>query len=120
MPIEYFADDSRTTWPMWTSVEEVRPDFRFGTKILVAVGGWGVAPTAEFARAAKTPEAQRQFAHNIARMVNATGADGVDIDWEFPGGNGEDYKQVPNVEKVWEIDAYPGTYPAAAPSHFAQ
>lgn len=32
---------------------------------------------------------------------------GVDIDWEYPGGNGEDYKQVPNSEKEWEIEAYP-------------
>lgn len=32
---------------------------------------------------------------------------GVDIDWEYPGGNGEDYKQVPNSEKEWEIAAYP-------------
>lgn len=32
---------------------------------------------------------------------------GVDIDWEYPAGNGEDYKQVPNKEKEWEIDAYP-------------
>lgn len=32
---------------------------------------------------------------------------GVDIDWEYPGGNGEDYKQVPNSKKEWEIDAYP-------------
>lgn len=32
---------------------------------------------------------------------------GVDVDWEYPGGNGEDYKQVPNSEKEWEIEAYP-------------
>lgn len=32
---------------------------------------------------------------------------GVDIDWEYPAGNGEDYKQIPNQEKEWEIDAYP-------------
>lgn len=32
---------------------------------------------------------------------------GVDIDWEYPGGNGEDYKQIPNSEKEWEIEAYP-------------
>ena len=30
-----------------------------------------------------------------------------DIDWEYPGGNGEDYKRIPNSEKVWEIEAYP-------------
>lgn len=29
------------------------------------------------------------------------------MDWEYPGGNGEDYKQVPNSEKAWEIEAYP-------------
>lgn len=32
---------------------------------------------------------------------------GVDIDWEYPGGNGEDYKQVPNSQKEWEVEAYP-------------
>lgn len=32
---------------------------------------------------------------------------GIDVDWEYPGGNGEDYKQVPNSSKAWEIDAYP-------------
>ena len=31
----------------------------------------------------------------------------VDIDWEYPGGNGEDYKQTPNSEKTWEIEAFP-------------
>lgn len=31
----------------------------------------------------------------------------MDIDWEYPAGNGEDYKQVPNEEKEREIDAYP-------------
>lgn len=56
---------------------------------------------------------------------------GVDIDWEYPGyvrfdrgaliipgteliqlidcnsGNGEDYRQVTNAEKAWEVEAYP-------------
>lgn len=31
----------------------------------------------------------------------------TDIDWEFPGGDGQDYRQTPNSEKVWEIDAFP-------------
>lgn len=31
----------------------------------------------------------------------------VDIDWEYPGGNGNDYKQIPNSAKVDEIDTYP-------------
>lgn len=31
----------------------------------------------------------------------------IDIDWEYPGGNGQDYKQVPNDKKVSEIETYP-------------
>ena len=30
-----------------------------------------------------------------------------DIDWEYPGGNGQDYKEVPNSKKVDEIETYP-------------
>jgi len=47
-----------------------------------------------------------RFAQNVKAMLDDTGADGVDVDWEYPGGNGEDYKQIPNSEKVWEVDAY--------------
>jgi GH18 family chitinase len=34
---------------------------------------------------------------------------GIDIDWEYPGGNGEDYKQPShtNADKAWETTAYP-------------
>ena len=31
----------------------------------------------------------------------------IDIDWEYPGGNGADYRQVPNSEKAYQIDAFP-------------
>lgn len=31
----------------------------------------------------------------------------ADIDWEYPGGNGADYKQIPNSKKKGEIAAYP-------------
>jgi chitinase len=31
----------------------------------------------------------------------------IDIDWEYPGGNGADYKQVRNSEKAYQIDAFP-------------
>lgn len=99
------VDGGAADWPIFMSVEETRAKFPSGTKIMVAVGGWG--DTKGFDVAARTEESRQRFARNIATMVDATGADGVDIDWEYPGGNGEDYKQIPNTEKAWEIDAYP-------------
>ncbi|KAK8103664.1 glycoside hydrolase family 18 protein [Apiospora kogelbergensis] len=109
-------------WPLFMSVGDVRSRFqqpevinglsgattassRPETKVMVAIGGWG--DTEGFAVAARDPSTRRRFAENVAAMVRVTGADGVDIDWEYPGGNGEDYKQTPNAEKAWEAAAYP-------------
>ncbi|KAF2637710.1 glycoside hydrolase [Massarina eburnea CBS 473.64] len=100
-----FNVPNQTTWDLFTTVEEVRPKFPNTTKIMVAIGGWG--DTDGFSAAAKTEESTKLFAENVAKMVEITGADGIDIDWEYPGGNGEDYKTHPNSEKAWEIDAYP-------------
>ncbi|TVY85628.1 Endochitinase, partial [Lachnellula willkommii] len=83
----------------------VRGKFREGTKIMVAIGGWG--DTAGFEEAARTEEGRVRWAGNVGRMVEESGADGVDIDWEYPGGNGDDYKRIPNSSRAWEIDAYP-------------
>ncbi|KAH8655262.1 chitinase 18-4 [Xylariales sp. PMI_506] len=99
------VDSPGTEWPIFMSVEEVRSQFRAGTKVMVAIGGWG--DTEGFDIAARTEESRQRFARNVAIMVRDTGADGVDIDWEYPGGNGEDYKQTPNSKKAWEIEAYP-------------
>ncbi|KAI0018597.1 glycoside hydrolase family 18 protein [Xylariomycetidae sp. FL0641] len=98
-------NESSHEWPLFMSVQEAREQFQPGTKIMVAIGGWG--DTAGFDKAARSEESRLRFAGNVAAMVQDTGADGVDVDWEYPGGNGEDYKQVPNSQKAWEIDAYP-------------
>jgi chitinase len=31
----------------------------------------------------------------------------LDVDWEYPGGNGADYKQIPNSDKTSEITTFP-------------
>ncbi|KAH6622449.1 42 kDa endochitinase-like protein [Boeremia exigua] len=105
MRSEVFNVPNQEEWPLFTTVAEVRTKFKSGTKIQVAIGGWG--NTDGFSEAAKTEQSRRLFAENIRAMIETTGADGVDIDWEYPGGNGEDYKQHPNSEKAWEIEAYP-------------
>ncbi|TDZ34553.1 Endochitinase 42 [Colletotrichum spinosum] len=92
-------------WGLFTTVEKARTQFRPGTKIMVAIGGW--SDTKGFDTAARSPESREKWAKNVAAMVNATGADGIDMDWEYPGGNGEDYKRITNEEKKWEIEAYP-------------
>ena len=107
MPSRLFNgnNEDRVEWPLFTTVDFVRHFFSPSTKILVAIGGWG--DTDAFVHGARTSSTRRQFARNVAAMVQATGADGVDIDWEYPGGNGEDYKIIPNSQKEWEIEAYP-------------
>ncbi|KAH6847039.1 glycoside hydrolase family 18 protein [Chaetomium sp. MPI-CAGE-AT-0009] len=100
-----FNEHGRTDWPLFTTVDDVRAKFPEHTKVQVAIGGWG--DTDGFSAAALNDGTRKTFAENVARMVAATGADGIDVDWEYPGGNGEDYKQVPNSAKAWEIGAYP-------------
>ena len=67
-------EDSSSSWPIFMSVEEARSDFEPGTKIMVAIGGWG--DTAGFDTAARTEESRARFARNVASMVRDTGADG--------------------------------------------
>ncbi|KAI0179087.1 glycoside hydrolase family 18 protein [Hypoxylon sp. FL1284] len=97
--------EGNSTWPLFMPVREVRSKFEPGTEIMVAIGGWG--DSAGFDTAARTDESRALFARNVAAMVKDTGADGVDIDWEYPAGNGEDWKQIPNERRAWQIAAYP-------------
>ncbi|KAG0648548.1 Chitinase-1 [Hyphodiscus hymeniophilus] len=111
MPPSLFNQEDPSEFPLFTDVETVRSQFAPGTKVMVAIGGWG--DTEGFSRAAASEGGRDLFARNVGAMVEVTGADGlmvrvgVDIDWEYPGGNGEDYKQISNSEKAWEIEAYP-------------
>ena len=51
-------------------------------KVDIAVGGWGAGG---FSEAAATTEGRRAFAQSAADLVAAQGADGLDVDWEYPG-----------------------------------
>ncbi|KAI4639963.1 hypothetical protein J4E93_008762 [Alternaria ventricosa] len=102
-------------------VHTIRTEFP-NAKVMIAVGGWG--DTAGFCQATKSDASMFAFAADIATMLARTGADGVgeyniyehwlvvntdkeDIDWEYPGGNGADYKQVTNWDQTYQIAAFP-------------
>ncbi len=48
----------------------------------ISVGGWGAGG---FSEAAATAAGRHAFAESAARMVVSNHADGLDIDWEYPG-----------------------------------
>ena len=75
MRSETFNVPNQTEWPLFTTIDGVRPKFTEGTVIQIAIGGWG--DTEGFSTAAKTPESRSLFATNIKAMLETTGADGT-------------------------------------------
>ncbi|WP_230473834.1 glycoside hydrolase family 18 protein [Dyella choica] len=51
-------------------------------KVEVSVGGWSVGG---FSEAASTAEGRQSFADSAAQMLSTQHADGLDVDWEYPG-----------------------------------
>jgi chitinase len=57
-------------------------------RTLISVGGW--TDSGGFYEMAKTPQTRATFATSAAAFAKRHGFDGVDIDWEYPGGGGHD------------------------------
>jgi chitinase len=100
-----FIGNTTGDYTPFMNVSDVRAMFDNGTKVGISLGGWG--DTAGFSEGAKTEDTRKEFASNVASMADSLGFDFVDIDWEYPGGNGADYKQIVNADKVDEITTYP-------------
>ncbi|KAI1106242.1 glycoside hydrolase family 18 protein [Jackrogersella minutella] len=100
-----FAEETAGTYEPFMPVGDVRALFDNGTQVGIALGGWG--DTAGFSLGAKTEQSRKTYAQNVAAMASDLGFDFVDVDWEYPGGNGADYKQIPNSNKTSEITTYP-------------
>lgn len=98
------SEDEHPDFPLFTSVTQVRNQFNPGTKIMVAVGGWG--DSQGFETACRDEASRSRWCGNVRKMIDGAGADGVDIDWEYPGGNRDDYKIIPNEKRAWEIEAF--------------
>lgn len=100
-----FTSDPVGTYTPFLDLPSVRDLFDDGTKVCMAIGGWG--DTAGFRLGAATKESRATYASNIADTLDTLGYDCIDIDWEYPGGNGYDYKQVPNSGLTSEIETFP-------------
>ncbi|HEX8778088.1 MAG TPA: glycoside hydrolase family 18 protein [Rhodanobacter sp.] len=53
-----------------------------GLKVMVSVGGWNAGG---FSEAASTATSRKRFADSAAALLAETHADGLDVDWEYPG-----------------------------------
>ncbi|GAA6023500.1 hypothetical protein JCM11491_006602 [Sporobolomyces phaffii] len=58
-----------------------------GSKVLIAIGGW--TDSKYFSTAVATASSRKTFIANIKTMVDKYNVDGVDIDWEYPGTQGD-------------------------------
>lgn len=57
-----------------------------GSKVLIAIGGW--TDSKYFSTSVQTANNRKTFIGNIKKMVDQYNVDGVDIDWEYPGTQG--------------------------------
>jgi GH18 family chitinase len=57
-------------------------------RTMISIGGWTLS--SPFSDAALTPASRLKFAQSAVAFMKKYGFDGVDIDWEYPGGGGLD------------------------------
>ncbi|KAH8920058.1 glycoside hydrolase family 18 protein [Atractiella rhizophila] len=63
-----------------------------GTKVLLAIGGW--TGSQYFSGNVASSSSRKNFAKNIVNVLDQFDLDGVDLDWEYPGYQGEGSNQV--------------------------
>ena len=79
-------------------------------KVLVSLGGWGGCKTCS--DAFSTKEGRTDFAISTAKIIESYQADGIDLDWEYPGISGfPGHKYLPEdrenfTELVLELRKY--------------
>lgn len=61
-------------------------------KVDISVGGWSVGG---FSEAASSEATRKQFADSAAQLVASRHADGLDVDWEYPGHHESGIKSSP-------------------------
>jgi chitinase len=57
-------------------------------KVLISVGGWTLSKY--FSPVAADPAKRQRFAETAIQIIRKYNLDGIDIDWEYPGGGGKE------------------------------
>ncbi len=87
----YPADDPRsqqTVWGNFNQLAELKAKAPH-MKVSIAVGGWTLSDN--FSAVCSTPAGRETFATSLVNFLTTYRMfDGVDFDWEYPGGGGEE------------------------------
>ena len=76
-----------------------------GTKVGVAVGGWGADQA--FIAMAATAAGRERFTANAVAFCDRLGLDGIDIDWEFPlPSNADAYESLLSKGAEDDLDTF--------------
>ncbi|KAH7139542.1 glycoside hydrolase superfamily [Dendryphion nanum] len=73
-------------------------------KIMVAIGGWDEKQNIGFRKAIATDASLDAWATDVKALVTNGAFDGIDIDWEYPGGSGD---LGPGPDAALEIKRFP-------------
>ncbi|WP_242007474.1 glycoside hydrolase family 18 protein [Luteimonas cucumeris] len=82
-------DDAAQRLQTLVALKERHPKLR----IAIAIGGWGAGG---FSEAASTEAGRRAFADTAAELLAMHRADGLDVDWEYPGFDDAGIKASPD------------------------
>jgi len=81
-PTDVDSDPLKGNFHQFQVLKEAHPHLQ----TLISIGGW--TWSGRFSDVALTPEARAHFAQSAVSFMIEYGFDGIDLDWEYPTGNG--------------------------------
>ena len=57
---------------------------KYGTRVLLAIGGWNDSKGGKYSKLVNDPNARRAFTQHVLEFIQKHNFDGLDLDWEYP------------------------------------